>query len=334
MLLLRRSTLLIVLLTVPFMGASANESVSNNDASADQTIALLNLKIEQLRLQHGNDSIELVPYLEKLALAQNGFKSTKAEHKIYREALRIVGLQHGKNSEQYANLAFRAGAAMFDRSNATIGRNLIKLAQTYYLAQGKSAQSKVGLTWFYLANMALVQHRNRKATEFFTNALVYLDPNEQETHKHRMLTHATLVVLHEKSGDSDLATPHCRAIGQRSSEEGSRFSQPLFSVHARYPHSLNMREIKGVVKISYSIDVNGFVADALVTDHQIIRPKSGSEFGGFPVNEDAFDEAALKALSRFRYAPLFVNGEATTLPEQAIVFTFPRSYQPIEQQTD
>jgi protein TonB len=70
---------------------------------------------------------------------------------------------------------------------------------------------------------------------------------------------------------------------------------PLVRINPDYPPSALRRELEGWVQVQFTITPAGSVQDAIVVDAE---PK------------DVFDEAALKAIVRWRYNPKVENGAA------------------------
>ena len=68
---------------------------------------------------------------------------------------------------------------------------------------------------------------------------------------------------------------------------------PLVRINPEYPPSALKRELEGWVQVQFTITAAGTVKDAIVVDAE---PK------------DVFDDAALKAIARWRYNPKVENG--------------------------
>lgn len=86
------------------------------------------------------------------------------------------------------------------------------------------------------------------------------------------------------------------AMSKMSMTAGSdRDVLPLVRINPDYPPRALSRGVEGWVKVQFTITVTGTVKDAIVVDAQ---PKN------------MFDEAALKAISRWRYNPRVEGGVA------------------------
>jgi protein TonB len=71
--------------------------------------------------------------------------------------------------------------------------------------------------------------------------------------------------------------------------------QPIVQVHPDYPQPAISRGVEGWVKVQFTITATGAVKDAFVID---ASPRA------------VFDDAALKAIARWRYNPRIDNGTA------------------------
>jgi len=82
---------------------------------------------------------------------------------------------------------------------------------------------------------------------------------------------------------------------------------PLFVVQPVYPFKAVMREIEGFVVVNFSVRENGTVVNPVVIE---------SEPGTL------FDEAALSAISKFRFQPRLVGGDPVPVSNLQLKFLF------------
>ena len=66
-----------------------------------------------------------------------------------------------------------------------------------------------------------------------------LGEDTQVTPPLKLVTHARLVTLFEKSGDSEAATKHCRAIGEMKPWDPDQKPEPIYRVNPKYPVNPN-----------------------------------------------------------------------------------------------
>ncbi|MFT5235937.1 MAG: TonB family protein [Shewanella sp.] len=119
------------------------------------------------------------------------------------------------------------------------------------------------------------------------------------SHPYELASHAQLVELYEKKGQSDKSTQHCIAIGSMRPWLETQEQVPLFRLPPKYPINSARAGREGMVQLSFVVDEYGFV-----TDPKIIMSEGGS----------GFEKESLKAIKKWRYAPKFVDGKAVAAP--------------------
>ena len=82
---------------------------------------------------------------------------------------------------------------------------------------------------------------------------------------------------------------------------------PLYVVQPIYPLSAAMREAEGFVIVEFSVRENGTVSNP-----QVVRSEP----------DILFDEAALNAVSRFRFKPREVGGDVVRVDKVQLKFSF------------
>ncbi|MBT4162916.1 MAG: TonB family protein [Gammaproteobacteria bacterium] len=82
---------------------------------------------------------------------------------------------------------------------------------------------------------------------------------------------------------------------------------PMYVVQPVYPLSAAMREIEGFVIVEFSVRENGTVVNPMVVQSE---PKV------------VFDEAALHAVTRFKFKPREVGGETVSVEKVQLKFSF------------
>ena len=82
---------------------------------------------------------------------------------------------------------------------------------------------------------------------------------------------------------------------------------PLYVVQPFYPLSAAMKEIEGYVVVKFSVRENGTVSNPMVVSSE---PRI------------VFDQAALKAVSRFKFKPRMVGGDRVRVEDVQMRFAF------------
>ncbi len=257
---------------------------------------------------HGKDSAALVGILTHLADAESEAFSPGRQLKHYKRALKIVATQHGKDSREYADLALKTGLSVSKYSISTAGKKYVLEAQKTFASMGGEQSEKYGLATFHLAKLEYSRGHYDKAAEYGLAALPAFAGEEEDQIDYQLYARALLVKAYEARGESDRATEHCIAIGKISKLRPKQEYLPLFRMAPRYPMELLTNGIEGHVDLSFTIDKNGFVRQAQVTDKKTTR---GGRRASLSRQKDrALEQAALTAVERFRYAPMFVDGKA------------------------
>lgn len=84
-------------------------------------------------------------------------------------------------------------------------------------------------------------------------------------------------------------------------------SRPIFRMSPKYPPEAAQKGLEGWVELQFTIDASGAVKDIKVTDAQ---PKR------------IFDKEARRALKKWKYKPLVVEGQPTDQPNRMVVLDF------------
>lgn len=171
---------------------------------------------------------------------------------------------------------------------------------------GEDSKNAVELR-LILSQMQVARGHRSDAITNLELVINQFDSGQPYTHPYVLLSHARLVELYELSGESEKATEHCQAIGQMTPWDDDQKPQPIYRRDPQYPVKYAMGKKNGVVKLSFTIDKQGFVKDI-----EFIDVQGGNEFG----------EKARDALAKWRYAPKFVNGEAVEAENNRVQLDF------------
>lgn len=94
---------------------------------------------------------------------------------------------------------------------------------------------------------------------------------------------------------------HCVAIGRLSQSRKSEDYLPLFRMAPEYPRRMLARGRQAIMDVSFIVDENGFVREP-----KIVNASEHSR---------GFEKAALRAVERFCYAPIVVDGMAVPVED-------------------
>lgn len=147
---------------------------------------------------------------------------------------------------------------------------------------------------FMLGKFSSGKNRKNDAIEYFEQVVTTITNVIDTSHPYELAAHASLVDLYERKGKSDEATEHCLAIGRMKPWDDNIDPVPLFRKNPEYPLDMARRSQDGTVELEFVITSFGFVEDIKVLSK----------------SHGAFAEKGKEALSKWRYAPKIVDGQA------------------------
>lgn len=279
-----------------------NYGVALSDSGErEQAVPVLEEALQLGESYYGDDNIGVIPILADLADAQARNFSPSKQLRLYNRALKIAEANFGPDSSQYADLAFRASRNVYTMSRSLAAQQLMSDARTIYASLPEPNVQNAALADYYLGKMEFTDGNYRRSSEYLERALAGLEEPGSANQALRLLTRGMLVQVYERRGLRDKATPHCVAIGRDSQFSPDQDFAPIVRVAPRYPASMLRSGRSGHVDIEFTVDEQGFVKDPVVVSRMVDgREKKGTT---------DFDKAALDAVSEFRYAPRFVDGE-------------------------
>ncbi len=263
----------------------------------EAAIKVLEQSVELAEAIHGRESAKMIPLLANYADSQAETRNSSAQLRQYKRALSLSKQHHGRDSVEYAALALRAGIKILELSKTQSGKIYLRYAREIYSAELGEDSQKAGLAAFYLGKTEMAARNFKTATSHFLTALQGFDSGDADDKKYELTARAFLVKAYEQRGMSDEATEHCVAIGADSMMSPDQDYQPLFRMVPVYPRDMRSSRTEGFVDIRFTVDENGFVKNPVVVQS----------------TNESFEQAALDAIQRFRYAPRFEDGKAVAV---------------------
>ncbi|SDJ12260.1 TonB family C-terminal domain-containing protein [Ferrimonas sediminum] len=265
-------------------------NLANQTRDHKAATRLLKPSLAVFKATYGNDAVELLDLY--LALQQH---SDGGNSSYYHNYARISERHYGKHS-------YNHGIMLMELANA-MTRNTPRQGRDY-------AQQALGL----IARQAQGNTVQRAEAEFLNGiyAQGFNDPEQaiahyekvvalfnvlDYSHPYALAAHSRLVPLLEKEGQSEAATTHCLAIGQMTPWREDVEATPLYRKEPRWPRSALKRRQEGSVILKLTIDDKGFVSGTDLVENR------GSKL---------FIKETEKAVSQWRYAPRFEDGQAVT----------------------
>lgn len=160
----------------------------------------------------------------------------------------------------------------------------------------------------YLAHNHFSKNRRNSAIELYESIIADANVEDPAGRRLELLSHAALVELYERNGESDQATAHCVAIGAAQPWSEDSEPEPLFRVNPVYPISYATKKLSGSVTVQFDIDESGFVTNAQPIHSEDTPPE--------------FVRSSIEAVENWRYAPKFENGQPVAATGQTVQLDF------------
>ncbi len=243
---------------------------------------------------HGKRSAQMIPVLMNYADARIQPFDAKPMASTYDDALRIAKNLYGEQSLDYAGIALRAGLVILGTNDTTVAVPYLRKANDVFQALVGPEDVRTAFAQLHLGKFELASRDYDDAIEYLLGALEGFAGGTGKNQEYELVTRAFLVQAYENRGMSEEATEHCLAIGQNSMIEPDQDYLPIFRKAPSYPRNMLVSNKTGHVDLAFTVDESGFVQNPEVIDL---------------VGGDAFSDAALEAVARFRYAPRFEDGK-------------------------
>lgn len=195
--------------------------------------------------------------------------------------------------KEFINLSNKKGKVVID-------------ALDYFSKKFSDDEQRVVEAKFWVGKYYLMMNKQRKAISALTSNLPVFEKIKGANHPLELVTHAFLVQAYENKGMSDEATKHCKAIGSMKPWDDTQEPSPLYRINPEYPIEMAAKGKSGFVTLKFTITDIGTIDDIEVLEY---KGKS-------------FVKPAKKALSKWRYAPKFVDGKAIAAKNQTVQLDF------------
>lgn len=260
---------------------------------------------------YGKDSVRLVQPLSDLADSRGGDPDhASAQLRVYKRALKITAGHFGERSPEYATLSYRAGRNTYEQSSSISGRKYVEEAYEIFRENFGAEDRRTGSAVFLLGQIDFWLGKHGRSSESLESALIAFGGDTEHELENRRYIRGLLVKAYESNGESDLATQHCVALGKEFEFSPDQDYEPLFRLAPMYPMELLRQGIEGHVDIEFTVDEDGFIRNPMVMDSFMSDTPNRSKFRSAAKKDDrSFEDAALKAVARFRYAPRFEGSE-------------------------
>lgn len=251
--------------------------------------------IKNTEIKYGVNSLELIDSYMGLGDVYNNYlHKYRKGIKYYKKALKIAELNKDTSALLYADLLLEVGSkSAFFQSSQIHARKNIKKAYEIYHENLAPNDKRVADSAFWLGKLQFINKNYRQSEKYFLEVLDIYEKAERLADESALTTSAFLVKVYEEMGEREKATQYCLAIGQAKPWDENREQMPIYISEPRWPNRALRRGLEGFVRVSFTIDKNGFVKSPEIKDYS---------------GDSIFKKAALDALKKWRFAPKFENG--------------------------
>jgi len=222
------------------------------------------------------------------------------KRKRYDRALEIVHEQVGNRHALYGRYLLEAAASLIEYDAYRRGDDYLERAQAYFAQAFPGGSTQAAQVPLYRGFMSERDKKLDDAAQWFSRAAQIVTPlaNENDDARELLKTaHSSAVRVLELSGDRDSATAHCVALARLAAADGNTMPRQLLLVPPKYPNKLLRKKIEGAVTFSFTVDERGIV------DNVDIESIEGP---------DAFGDALLETIERWRFSPQLKDGVPVT----------------------
>ena len=243
---------------------------------------------------YGEGSVGMVPFIMAEGDRIAGYGKGREQKRKYKEALRIVADEHGKQSLEYAEVCYDAGRRILELSGSVVGQSMLEdsveiFEETLGPADMRTAQAQIALARLYHA-----KGKASSADKLLEKALAAADLSSAEGRDWAIETRQYLAQAYVRINKMSKATPHLQELAFLIANGSDADPVIVARIAADYPEHLLQDGVDGSVSFSVEVDEEGFVETIEVLGH------AGSE---------EFVRPARKAIKKYRFTPAVRDGE-------------------------
>lgn len=262
----------------------------NQRGQHEQARVVLKGKLKVLQKHYGKEAAELLPMYMELGMAHFELPSPRKGVNYLRQVASLV--EDDENELYRARINFNIATQLISRQGMASARDFMETAHTIYTRNLQKEDVRLGLTSFHLGRFLITDEQYDRAKQELGVAIHVFSSLESTNRQTELAARLLMIVALENMGERDLATEHCLVIGRVRQDEDSDYV-PVYKPQPIYPRAALQRRQSGEVVVEFMVDAAGIVVDPAIVS-------SSSE---------VFDQAALEAVNKFRYAPRFENGQ-------------------------
>ncbi len=275
--------------TATFNLAQMNELLNHRKASARLYQEHIDI-LDKLKMPENER------YLAKLGLLSGAYLEANDADKAIKYGRKALKLAKDLNvsDELLAEYELKLGSYYYNSygKGRKARQHINKAADMFSSIYGEQ-HFNTARALFWQAKLNMGFKKNRRAAELFENVLNIYNKELSSGHDRILQTHAFLVNVYEKLGETDKSTEHCIAVATERPLDFDRELRPLYKIPPTYPRNALVSRKEGYIVAEFTVDELGKVEDLKVIE----------------TTDKVFNKEALAALSKFRYAPTIRDGE-------------------------
>ena len=279
-------------------------SLLNDTRDYKEAAKVLKGKLKVMEKAYGEDAHDVVSLLVELGRAHLDPGKPDRGLEYFQRASTI--LANHDNPIVIGARNFDIVSVLLKRRANLQTRPFVEAAYAAYTDSLEKNDVRLGLVNYHMALFATADGRLIDSKEHLNQALTAFKTDNEQMGNLERTVRMMLVDVLERSDNSELATQHCLAVGER--QEWRPPARPLYFKPPNFKPENAGESKSGRITVQFTVDEEGFVRNAKVA--------SSTSPG---LNGDA-----LAVVSDFRYAPRFVDGSpvATTGVDFTMTYDF------------
>ncbi len=260
-------------------------------------------KLEIMEGEYGSDAVELVSILIELGRANFDLREPEGGLAYFDRTIGL--LTNHKNPMYRGKKNFDIASILLRRQGSAFTRKYIEAAHAVYAEHLQPNDVRLGLTSYHMALWSVADEDHATAIDYLLASLGAFKTDDGKMQNLERTARTMLVAALENTGQSELATEHCIALGRDL--EWTTPVRPVFSaVDPVLPEGARANALSGEVVLAFTIDEQGFVRNPSVTSSSV----------------PAFDGPVVEMVSQFRYAPRFADGNPVATEDVSFAMSF------------
>lgn len=249
---------------------------------------------------HGKNSIKILPALVEFADANAELYRPQDQIRVYKRALKIVEDVFGDDSPQYAELSYRMGRNVYEKSRSPFGEKYVRTACKLFEKHHGVRDRRVGMCELTLGQTKMSDGFFAQSLPHFESALASFSGDTDLDRSYRVKARSLIVHALEETGKSDEATAYLLDIGRDLADVTEAVYMPVYRPAPEYTDAIITKRLRGYVVVELDVDAQGYVHNAVVVDS---GPPENDENARPKSEYRPLEAQALRSVMQYRFAP-------------------------------